>query len=296
LAYSPDGKLVAGGTRVSIIKIWDSDTGHELATLHDRYSRTIALMFSPDSRFLVSCGENWDNPDVHWVDGKNRAGVTVWNVNTWTIRHELRDKEHSSSRASFSPDGRLLAMVCCGDPVTFWDVDLGRKIQTLPTTTQSIIGVAFSPDGETLAMSQNEVGIRLWDVKNLRERAILQTWPCDPIFSPDSNTLAIIAGQVVELWSVERGARIRVFQGHEDRVTSVCFSPDGTLLATGSWDKTIRVWNVATGNEVAVFAGHGRGCVLVFSPDGKILASGSGKTKEPGQVFLWDVRDVLKER
>ncbi|WP_013322705.1 hypothetical protein [Gloeothece verrucosa] len=74
---------------------------------------------------------------------------------------------------------------------------------------------------------------------------------------------------------------------HNDSVTSVSFSPDGKILASGSWDKTIKLWDVQTGQEIRTLSGHNDSVYSVsFSGDGKILASGSrDKT-----IKLWDVQ------
>src|SRR5262249_53240542 len=75
-------------------------------------------------------------------------------------------------------------------------------------------------------------------------------------------------------------------KGHKNAVSSVAFSPDGKTLASGSGDKTIKLWDVATGKEMASLKGHtGYVFSVAFSPDGKTLASASGDKT----VKLWDV-------
>jgi WD40 repeat protein len=77
---------------------------------------------------------------------------------------------------------------------------------------------------------------------------------------------------------------------HTDGVSSVAFSPDGSLLASGSWDRTIKLWRVADGSLVRTLTGHTDGVSSVaFSPDGSLLASGSGYRDRT--VKLWRVAD-----
>ena len=73
---------------------------------------------------------------------------------------------------------------------------------------------------------------------------------------------------------------------HQDAVSSLNFSPDGKTLASGSWDKSVKLWDVSTGRELETLNGH-QGAVfsVSFSPDGKILASGS----QDKSVKLWNV-------
>jgi WD40 repeat protein len=83
---------------------------------------------------------------------------------------------------------------------------------------------------------------------------------------------------------VESGRQVRALTGHTDEIESVAFSPDGRLLASGSWDLTVKLWEVTGGNELITLTGHS-GWVksVAFSPDGATLASGTET------VRLWGV-------
>ena len=92
--------------------------------------------------------------------------------------------------------------------------------------------------------------------------------------------------EIVDLLSnQEQSPTWSILLGHTDQVMSVAFSPDGKLLASGSWDSTIILWGVASGQKVHTLTGHNKVTSVAFSPDGKLLASGSWDST----IILWDV-------
>ena len=103
--------------------------------------------------------------------------------------------------------------------------------------------------------------------------------------APSQPGVAPSAQDIVELKPIRR------FEGHTDNVNSVAFSPDGLLIASGSYDGTVRFWDVQTGKEIRRFEGHRKAYAmgvlsLAFSPDGRSIASGD----HDGTVQLWDVQ------
>jgi dipeptidyl aminopeptidase/acylaminoacyl peptidase len=89
------------------------------------------------------------------------------------------------------------------------------------------------------------------------------------------------------LWDVTTGKELAVLRGHELKVKAIAFSPNGTRLATGSYDNTARLWEITTGKELAVLRGHEEFVnAIAFSPDGRWLATGSwDKTARLWRVF-----------
>jgi WD40 repeat protein len=122
------------------------------------------------------------------------------------------------------------------------------------------------------------------------------------VFSKDGQDLFAAGGEAgllgeVRQWHVADGSLVRTFQGHKDAIYSVALSPDGQIMATGSYDQKIKLWNTQTGTEIRTLSGH-NGAIfdLAFRPDGRILASGSAdRTVKLWEIATGERRDTLSQ-
>ncbi|WP_054464996.1 TIR domain-containing protein [Planktothricoides sp. SR001] len=275
VAISPDGKIIVSGSGDGTIRLWDINSGSDLA-VRNLESSVNSVAFSPDGSKIVS--------------GSGDGTIRLWDIKSRSELAVFKGHEDYIFSVAFSPDGSKIVSGSGDGTIRLWDIKSRSELAVFKGHEDYISSVAFSPDGSKIVSGSGDQTIRLWDINSESDLAVrnLESSVNSVAFSPDGSKIVSGSGDnTIRLWDVNSESELAVFKGHKDSVSSVAFSADGSKIASGSEDNTIRLWDVNSGLELAVFKGHEDWVRSVaFSPDGSKIVSGS-KDKT---IRLWDIQ------
>jgi WD40 repeat protein len=282
--------LAGGGDRLAMtvgdesVEIVDTGTGQQVATLKNRRQRPKDLAISADGKIVAV--QNFEN-------------VTLWYADTGRLFRTLPLPPGESLQFALGNDGRWLAAAMKSE-VVLWDVATGHKREPLRPPRGSVSGINFIADGRYLALAVGDQPTRqtgqmeVWELGADREVFSLPIGTGPSAFSPDGRLLAAPSaagdGDEVEVWDVNSGKRVCSLRGHTGPVSALAFSHDGRRVVSAGTrpDRTIKIWDAATGREVLTLAGLTALKSLSFSSDGHRLLAVAGD----GTVKFWDAMPV----
>src|SRR5215213_233641 len=307
LDISPDGKMIATGSRDETVRIWDAVDGHELkrfAVKANREEEAQDLHFTPDGDKLIvaskfSC-QVWDvasgrilfkfaeggawsvavSPDgKRFALGRYEPLIQIFDANSLKQVLQIAAHEAKINNLAFSPDGSTIASASSDRTVRFFDAQTGAESQNLKTHLSEAWSVAFSRDRKFIATSGTDFNAFLFEAPELLKSSSFGPplnygggWSA---ISPDRTKVVVPSINTLALWDVRSRHEVAEFFTKEP-LGSGSFSPDGAILATGGFAGTITLWNSATGAEIRHLRGQDKYIRrLVFSPDGKRLISAS---------------------
>ena len=224
------------------------------------------------------------------------------NYTKWDLPEDAKarlGKGDLTGTIAYSSDSDLLA-VASSIGIWIYDADTGATLDllTVPTPVSTVV---FSPDGNTIASgSWDDSMVRLWDVPTGQLIATFtgHTYGTYSVaFSPDGAMLASGGGDLaVRLSDVATGQLKTTLIEHSSHINSVTFSPDGSILAGGTDDK-VWLWNVTTGQSVAILEHKEWVRNVAFSPDGTTLAGtnwGNDSTVKLWDTTTWQPKIILR--
>ena len=262
ITFSPDGKKLAFNCRNQIF-LYDPATGNKLKQFEDNVEWFGKLVFTPDSKKLISLGAYTEKVVIGDVPTK----IAIWDVVTGKILSAIRlPKSNTFSAMAVAPNGKTLALDPGATVLQLWDLATGKELLSDYESQDSFINtLAYSADGKTLAAG-GFGPVHLWDAKTWKKTGTIPTIAARPIFSPLGRTLAL-----VEHYTQDDVPQVRIRDltsnkadlvlkfPNEDDITSTHFSPDGKQLFTLSakWDEgfrtqneCVRHWDLSSGKQI----------------------------------------------
>ncbi|MGC3971319.1 MAG: WD40 repeat domain-containing protein [Pirellulales bacterium] len=283
LDWTLDGKSWIALDNEGELRVFEAATGLQTSYVEAglRQARFAAVV--PFSKTLVTAGWNGAVSHVDWSTGETlplgkhenitaaalstdggewaTAGrdrkVRFWNVDAKEEAEALNAEWDlaplAATAVAYVPDSRTIA-VADDRKIGFWNLDTRQKSVELTPRKGTIRMMRISTDGRWLAVVDDRE-ITLWRIREFELHATIprpELYPTDIAISRDGKYLAAATGlktdeerdHPVVVWNTSDGSVLHTFHGHKGIVRSVCFSPDGSRLASGSDDLTIRVWKV----------------------------------------------------
>lgn len=276
VTFSSDGKTVLSASRDRSVKTWDL-SGKNLQTIKGQSGNVKSAVFLGDK--IATTAGKW-NKEKKAFEGE---------VKLWTGEKEsgsLKGHDQSIESMAVSKDGKTLVTGSDDQTVLVWDVAAGKVTQTLKGHTGGIIAVAISPDGKKAASASADKTVKIWDVASGKDTATIKV-EVEKKEEPKKEEPKKVDPKKEEPKKVDpkKKEEPKKAAAEQARIVSVAFSADGTKLAAGNLEGSVKIYDAADGKEIASIDTNDGTWALAFSPDGSKLATGGWDQT----IHVWDI-------
>jgi len=276
------------------LRVWNLESGVQIGKdWRDGEHAVITIALSPDGKKVVS--------------GSGDGAVRLWDLNTGKVVAKWTPGDNTWTRRVLSVcwnrDGGRVVSGSDDGAATVWDVERAETILAIETGLIIVEAVIYSPDETMIATGgvrdEEEPGeefIKIWDARtgNLLTSDLKGhngTVYC-LAWTEDQTTL--ISGSIdhsIRMWNTTTWQQTNVLTGHTGSVNGIAISLSG-ILASASWDKTARLWDIENGQSIGSPIHHANSVTCTsFSKDGKLLATGC----MDNNTHTWDVSAIVRE-
>ncbi|XP_065217550.1 guanine nucleotide-binding protein subunit beta-5-like [Planococcus citri] len=271
LSSSQDGKVI----------VWDAFTSTKEFAVSTPFTWVMACAYAPSNTFIACGGMDnkvtvyplnheddsakkktvgthtsfvscciFPNSDQQILTGSGDSTFALWDVETGQLLQSFHGHTSDVMAVDLAPSetGNTFVSGSADKTVLIWDMRTGQYVQSFEGHQSDINSVRFHPSGDAVATGSDDATCRLFDLRADKEVAVYSKESI--IFGANSVDFSVsgrllFAGYndyTINVWDTLKCLRVSLLFGHENRVSSVRVSPDGTAFASGSWDATIRIW------------------------------------------------------
>ncbi|BBM87705.1 protein kinase domain-containing protein [Candidatus Uabimicrobium amorphum] len=270
LSLSPNGKFLLCYFYEDVTTLWNVQSGQKRnLSGHAKYTTT---------------GAQWSNNSQYVATIARDKTIRIWDASGKGQIALLRSpNKHAFVAAKWSPDDRFLATSSFDTVIRLWDVREQQQISTF-TGHKKIAHGEWSGDGGAFA-SYSAEKVVIWDVatpKSLEKIPAQEEGTINTISWNNSGTQVLHSVNNNIYITTKSGKQVAKFVGHSDLPVFLEWNPQDTILASSSYDKTVRLWRMGSPSSISTLPHQSKVLAAVWSPDGKILASLASK------VHFWD--------
>ena len=262
--FSPGGEYIVTASN-DLVTIWDAKTGKQVGETmrHERYVRS--AQFSPDGNYIVTASA--DSTAIVWEAKTGRqVGETM----------EHRDYVYS---AQFSPNGKYIVTASDDSTARIWDALTGGQVGKTMEHHSNVYSARFSPDGKYIVTTSSENhNAKIWDIQTGEQ--VGETIKHDnevsyATYSPNGKYIVTSSYKTTKICDAKTKKQIGKTMMTGFWIRSLAFSPNGEFIVTTSHDKTAKIWDVKTGEQVGDLKHEDNVNSAQFSPDGKYIVTAS---------------------
>ena len=241
----------------------------------------------------------WNRSGEWLAFGASKLGqLLVWEWQSESYILKQQGHFDSINALVYSPDGQRIITTADDGKIKVWDTQSGFCVITFTEHSSGVTACDFAKRGNVLFTSSLDGSVRAWDLIRYRNFRTF-TAPTRLSFSSvavDPSGEIVCAGSLdsrdIHIWSVQTGQLLDQLSGHEGPVASLAFAPSADIIASGSWDHTVRIWSIFARTQTSEPL-HLQADVLqvAFRPDSKQIAVST----LDGQLTFWSVSGASQE-